>query len=232
MKTLINIQNELKAPKNQFNSFGEFHYRSCEDILEAVKPLLFKYGAALILSDEVVLIGNRYYVKATATLLTSEGGTFKASAYAREMETRKKMDDGQLTGAASSYARKYALNGLFDIDDAKDADARDNRDLGGSKPADKPAEKSAKNIDIDKEMKAATTAAELQKMCRLLLNTRPELKEKIKETYNKRLKEITDEVAKQEKANLGIEGNGETEYTADEIEEICRENAVDAGVAV
>lgn len=228
MKTLINIQNELKAPKNQFNSFGEFHYRSCEDILEAVKPLLFKYGAALILSDEVVLIGNRYYVKATATLLTSEGGTFKASAYAREMETRKKMDDGQLTGAASSYARKYALNGLFDIDDAKDADARDNRDLGGTKPADKPA----KDIDIDKEMKAATTAAELQKMCRLLLNTRPELKEKIKETYNKRLKEITDEVAKQEKANLGIEGNGETEYTADEIEEICRENAGDAGVVV
>lgn len=188
MKTLINIQNELKAPKNQFNSFGEFHYRSCEDILEAVKPLLFKYGAALILSDEVVLIGNRYYVKATATLLTSEGGTFKASAYAREMETRKKMDDGQLTGAASSYARKYALNGLFDIDDAKDADARDNRDLGGAKPADKPA----KNIDIDKEMKAATTAAELQKMCRLLLNTKPELKDKIKEAYNNRLQEINE----------------------------------------
>lgn len=192
MKTLISIQNELKAPKNQFNSFGEFHYRSCEDILEAVKPLLFKYGAALILSDEVVLIGNRYYVKATATLLTSEGGTFKASAYAREMETRKKMDDGQLTGAASSYARKYALNGLFDIDDTKDADTRDNRDLGGAKPADKPAEKPTKNIDIDKEMKAATTAAELQKMCRLLLNTKPKLKDKIKEAYNNRLQEINE----------------------------------------
>lgn len=188
MKTLVSIQNELKAPKNQFNSFGEFHYRSCEDILEAVKPLLFNYGAALILSDDIVLIGNRYYVKATATLYTAEGNTFKASAFAREMETRKKMDDGQLTGAASSYARKYALNGLFDIDDAKDADTRDNSDLGGSKPAEKPA----KDIDIDKEMKAATTSAELQKMCRLLLNTKPELKEKIKEAYNNRLQEINE----------------------------------------
>jgi len=116
------IQSELKAPKGQFNSFGKYKYRSCEDIVEAVKPVLRKYNFALIITDDIVLIGERYYVKATAKI--SNGTiTYSATAFAREEETRKGMDGSQVTGSASSYARKYALNGLFAIDDTKDADS-------------------------------------------------------------------------------------------------------------
>ena len=128
---LMNIQAELKAPKNQYNEFGKYHYRSCEDILEGLKPLLKKYKAALTISDEIVQIGDRYYVKATATLIDVENevnfldgqGVISVSAYAREDEQKKGMDASQLTGSTSSYARKYALNGLFAIDDTKDSDA-------------------------------------------------------------------------------------------------------------
>jgi len=119
---LSKIQVELKAPKNQENKFGHYKYRSCEDILEAVKPLLKKYDCSLVIADEIVLIGTRYYVKATAILRGSETNE-TTTAYARETETRKGMDDSQVTGATSSYARKYALNGLFAIDDTEDADA-------------------------------------------------------------------------------------------------------------
>jgi hypothetical protein len=120
------IQSELKAPKNQRNNFGNYNYRSCEDILEAVKPLLKVHGLTLVISDEVVNIGAHNYVKATATL--SDGADkIEATAYAREAEAKKGMDDSQITGATSSYARKYALNGLFAIDDTKDADSQDNR---------------------------------------------------------------------------------------------------------
>jgi hypothetical protein len=115
---LLNIQNELKAPKSQFNDFGKYKYRNAEDILESVKPLCFKYKATLTLSDEIVLIGERYYVKATATLTDNEKPELKiwTTAYAREEESKKGMDGSQVTGASSSYARKYALNGLFNID--------------------------------------------------------------------------------------------------------------------
>lgn len=123
---LVKIQSELKAPKSNRNSFGNYNYRSCEDILEAVKPLLKEQGLALTLSDEVVNIGTHNYIKATALLKDSTGEIW-VDAYAREAETKKGMDDAQITGAASSYARKYALNGLFAIDDTKDADAQDNR---------------------------------------------------------------------------------------------------------
>ena len=116
------IQSELKAPKGQFNSFGKYKYRSCEDIVEAVKPVLLKYNFALIITDELVLIGERYYIKATA-VITNGTISYNASAFAREEETKKGMDCSQITGSASSYARKYALNGLFAIDDTKDADA-------------------------------------------------------------------------------------------------------------
>jgi hypothetical protein len=116
------IQSELKAPKGQFNAFGKYKYRSCEDIVEAVKPVLRKYNFALIITDDIVLIGERYYVKATATI-TNGTITYSATAFAREEETRKGMDGSQVTGSASSYARKYALNGLFAIDDTKDADS-------------------------------------------------------------------------------------------------------------
>lgn len=119
---LSTIQAEIKAPKGQFNKFGNYKYRSCEDIVEAAKPVLNKYGFALTLSDDIVNIGNRFYVKATATI-KSKDAEFTATAFAREEETKKGMDGSQITGAASSYARKYALNGLFAIDDTKDADA-------------------------------------------------------------------------------------------------------------
>lgn len=123
MKELINIISELKAPKGQYNSFGKYKYRSCEDILEAVKPLCVKNNVLLTITDDIVLIGDRYYVKATATVTNLEGASVSASALAREEDTKKGMDGSQVTGASSSYARKYALNGLFCIDDTKDADA-------------------------------------------------------------------------------------------------------------
>lgn len=121
MKELLAIQAELKAPKGQYNSFGKYKYRSAEDILEAVKPLLLKNGCTMTLSDELINIGDRYYVKATAKI-TSKDESVAVTALAREPEDKKGMDSSQITGTASSYARKYALNGLFLIDDTKDAD--------------------------------------------------------------------------------------------------------------
>lgn len=119
---LVGIQSELKAPKGQYNSFGKYKYRSAEDILEAVKPLLKKYSCKLTIMDEIHLIGERYYVKAIATI--SDGTeSLSVCALAREADTKAGMDCSQITGAASSYARKYAMNGLFAIDDTKDADA-------------------------------------------------------------------------------------------------------------
>ena len=115
------VQMELKAPKGQYNSFGKYSYRSCEDILEAVKPLLSKNGLTLILTDKPVAVGNRVYIEATARLIGG-GDSIEVTAYAREPEDKKGMDTSQVTGTASSYARKYALNGLFLIDDTKDAD--------------------------------------------------------------------------------------------------------------
>lgn len=120
---LMMIQSELKAPKNQRNNFGEYNYRNCEDILNALKPHLMKYKCVVILTDDLVLIGDRFYIKATAKLVDAESyNTISVNAYAREDLQRKKMDGSQLTGSASSYARKYALNGLFAIDDTKDSD--------------------------------------------------------------------------------------------------------------
>lgn len=131
---LAAIQYELKAPKTQYNSFGKYNYRNCEDILEAVKPLLVAHGAALSLSDDLIQIGDRYYIKATAALMNINRPSecISVTAYAREDETKKGMDGAQVTGAASSYARKYALNGLFCIDDTKDADATN---TGSTPPA-------------------------------------------------------------------------------------------------
>jgi hypothetical protein len=122
--SIVKIQEELKAPKNQRNNFGGYNYRSAEDIIEAVKPIAHKYGYYLIISDEIVEVGGRIYVKATARLQPNEAGNiYSATGWAREEETKKGMDGAQITGAASSYARKYALNGLLAIDDTKDADA-------------------------------------------------------------------------------------------------------------
>lgn len=143
---LINIQAELKAPKSNYNSFGKYSYRSCEDILEAVKPICKKYGAVLVLSDEVVNVGNSNYVRATATLrnIYEPLEIIVNSAYARESLEKKGMDDSQITGTASSYARKYALNGLFNIDDTKDADTDEYH-----KVTNKNKKEEVTEIDID-----------------------------------------------------------------------------------
>lgn len=122
---LLNVQTELKAPKGQFNTFGKYKYRSCEDILEALKPVLNKYKLTFFINDEIVEVNNRNYVKATITIINIEkpDEQIQTSALAREEETKKGMDGSQITGASSSYARKYALNGMFMIDDTKDSDS-------------------------------------------------------------------------------------------------------------
>ena len=127
---LMKVQNELKAPKNQRNNFGGYNYRSCEDILEAVKPILKENGLTLTIKDDIVNIGTRYYIVAIAELIDIESGDkITTQAQARESETKKGMDDSQITGTASSYARKYCLNGLFLIDDTKDADTDEYKKL-------------------------------------------------------------------------------------------------------
>ena len=123
---LSQIQNKLNAPKGQYNSFGKYNYRNCEDILQALKPILAEHKCHVSLSDEVVIVGNRFYIKATATITDSENNSFSTTAFAREAESKKGMDESQVTGSTSSYARKYALNGLFAIDDNKDADTLNN----------------------------------------------------------------------------------------------------------
>ena len=140
MKKLVAVQAALKAPKGQFNKFGGYKYRSCEDILEAVKPLLLEQGLQLTITDEPVEVGGRIYIKATATV-TDGSETATVSGYAREAETKKGMDESQITGTASSYARKYALNGLFLIDDTKDADATNDHQKPKAAPRPKQAPK-------------------------------------------------------------------------------------------
>ena len=164
MKELIRIQNELKAPKGQYNSFGKYSYRSCEDILEAVKPLLSSYDCILTLSDEITLVGERYYVKATAILMNEASEKVEVTAYAREEADKKGMDGSQITGAASSYARKYALNGLFCIDDNKDSDTT-KTEAKSKKSAQAKAEATHTNADLElavQEMKEAKTVEDLQ----------------------------------------------------------------------
>ena len=139
MNKLLAIQTELKAPKGQLNKFGGYHYRSCEDILEALKPLLAKHGVTFYLDDEMMMMGNRFYVKTTAKFIDGDLVT-TAHGWAREEETKKGMDGSQITGAASSYARKYALNALFLIDDTKDADATNDHGKAEQRPAEAPVE--------------------------------------------------------------------------------------------
>ncbi len=151
---LAEVQAELKAPKNQRNTFGGYNYRSAEDILEAVKPLLHEQGLLLTLQDEIQNVGDRYYIKAEAAV-TNGTDSISTTAYAREEETKKGMDGSQITGTASSYARKYALNGLFLIDDTKDADTDEHHNQTTSRASDpvpaakaqKPAASKAKDSD-------------------------------------------------------------------------------------
>ena len=149
IEKLSNIQQELKAPKGQYNSYGGYNYRSCEDILEAVKPLLKANKCILTISDELINLGDRYYIRAEAKLTDAEKPTafYSNTAYAREEETKKGMDGAQITGTASSYARKYALNGLFCIDDQKDADTDEHAKQTGAEPKEEK-KASAKQIEL------------------------------------------------------------------------------------
>jgi hypothetical protein len=171
MEELRNIQAELKAPKGQYNSFGKYHYRSAEDILEAVKPLLIKYGVLMTITDDVIAVADRIYVKATVTVENSKGVTKTVNAYAREPQDKKGMDDSQITGTASSYARKYALNGMFLIDDTKDADTDEYAEQTKAKPKAKQTQPLICKV-CGKPIEGATDDSgvfrspyEVQKMC-------------------------------------------------------------------
>ena len=161
---LMRIQTEIKAPKNLYNSFGKYRYRNAEGICEAVKPYLAKENVSLTLTDEIVEVGGRIYVKATAVLVDAEkGGTISATAYAREASEKKGMDDSQITGTASSYARKYALNGLFLLDDTKDADTDEYKQQLDAKAEQQKGEEEAEKLG--KEKITAVMAKALQKRC-------------------------------------------------------------------
>jgi hypothetical protein len=161
LEKLMLVQSALKAPKGQRNNFGKYNYRSCEDILEAVKPHLLEHRLALTLSDGVQQVGARFYVVATATLHDVDGGeTVRTMAAAREEETKKGMDGSQITGAASSYARKYALNALFAIDDTKDADATNTH---GKQPAQQQAPQ--QQADEGRRVKMLARIAALRETC-------------------------------------------------------------------
>jgi hypothetical protein len=164
---LLKIQTELKSPKLQRNDFGKYNYRSCEDILEAVKPLLHKYNCCLIITDDIIEVGGRIYVKSTVRIENDEGSIVQASAFAREADIQKGMSEPQITGSASSYARKYALNGLFLIDDTRDDDATNTH--GKDKTENKPEEK--QKGDLKGALKAileSKTIENLDKICKLI----------------------------------------------------------------
>lgn len=159
IKKLSKVQSELKAPKNQRNNFGNYNYRSCEDILEAVKPLLAREGLVLTVCDDIELVGDRYYIKATATI-TDGTNSLSNSAFAREEESKRGMDASQLTGSTSSYARKYALNGLLCIDDNKDADDLNKHGKDIPTPPVKPVKK-----ELTAEEKAQQVKDKVNTMC-------------------------------------------------------------------
>lgn len=175
---LSSIQEELKAPKNAYNSFGKYNYRSCEDILEGLKPVLKKYKATLFISDSLELIGDRYYVKAAVRLVDIETGeTVENTAYAREELDKKGMDWSQITGATSSYARKYALNGMFLIDDTKDADTDEYQNQQNKKGV----KESASDAKLNEKMKSSVDKTLLPTGG----NATPEQIEKIKSEMNR-----------------------------------------------
>lgn len=189
MKELLMIQQGLKAPKGQYNNFGKYKYRSCEDILEAVKPLLAEQACVLLLSDDIDFIEGRHYVRATATIINSEGKSLSVSASAREQDNKAGMDASQLTGSTSSYARKYALNGLFCIDDTKDADTMDNTQEGKHTPTPAPAPAPAKPQDERPWMTEKQLLAAIERINAGLLETADKCREtmRMKKEYKERL---------------------------------------------
>lgn len=194
MKKLSELQNKVKAPKGQYNSFGKYNYRSLEDITEAVKPIALEIGLTLTVTDEMVLVGDRYYIKATATAKDNETGEIETvTAYAREPEDKKGMDASQITGTASSYARKYAFNGLLMLDDTKDADtdehARTTQKTTARGKQDQPDQKKLDNY-VDKMASAKINDFEIQAILELCTVKNFDFK-KIEEGYGKKLKELT-----------------------------------------
>jgi hypothetical protein len=179
--TILNrIQSDLVAPKNLRNTFGGYNYRSAESILEALKPHLKEHGATLTISDEIVEVGGRVYVKATVSFMV-DGETITATAFARESETKKGMDESQITGACSSYARKYALNGLFCIDDTKDADATNDHGKDSHEP---PASKTGPTVDqVLKSIEDAATLDILTALGARIKTTEHASNPKVKEAY-------------------------------------------------
>lgn len=197
---LIKVQATLNAPKGQFNAFGKYHYRSCEDIMGAVKPLLAEHGLVQFVSDEIEMIGDRFYVKATVTV-TDGSTTHSVSAYARESLSKKGMDDAQVTGATSSYARKYALNGMYNIDDTKDADTNEYREQAKQK-ANQQVKQQATGFDPNECLSKFTSAASTANMqmlkalfgqCWKDLSAHKELQSKAKEIYDIRMAELSGE---------------------------------------
>ena len=156
---LLDIQDELKVPKSQYNNYGKYNYRNCEDILEAVKPICKKHKAVVFLSDKLVINGERHYIEATATFVDVETNeSIEVTAYAREEESKKGMDSSQVTGASSSYARKYALNGLFDVDDTKDSDFTNTKDNQADNRNQKEKPDEAKQEDVFSEINNAISS--------------------------------------------------------------------------
>jgi hypothetical protein len=178
------VQAELKAPKGQFNNFGKYNYRSCEDIVEAVKPINRAHDILLVMSDTVKEVGGRVYVEAMAmAICLSDGTSIKVTASAREAENKKGMDDSQITGAASSYARKYALNGLFAIDDTKDADTNEHKEQ----------EKKEPKVNYISQIKSTKDEFELHDIFKeAWVNTKGKEQDNIKAEYDKRKIEITE----------------------------------------
>lgn len=189
---LAAVQRELKAPKGQFNSFGKYKYRSCEDILEALKPVLGKHGCAVTLSDEVVQVGERFYIRATASIMDCESGERAFNtAFAREDADKKGMDGSQITGTASSYARKYALNGLFLIDDTKDADTDAyHEQTSGEKPKEDP--------------KIAAAKAKANEVKRMLVKIMGD-KTAAAQLWNEKYKQDANDIVKMNAALLDLE---------------------------
>ena len=196
---LLKIQTELKAPKKCFNAFGKYNYRSAEDILESVKPLLANHKCILKLSDELVNIGERYYIKATARLEDTEGGNSseETCGYAREEETKKGMDGSQITGASSSYARKYALNGLFLIDESKDSDYTNKGEEEPKKKRVRPEacadEETINKKDLEQILKNAESLTELSETW-IMLTLDQQKDADISKWFSLRKEQIKDEM--------------------------------------
>lgn len=165
LEKISNVQKELKAPKGQYNKFGNYNFRNCEDIVEAVKPILNRYKLVLNINDDIVMIGDRIYIKATATIYDIESEkTLSTTAFAREPLEKKGMDESQLTGASSSYARKYALNGLFAIDDTKDADSSEYKEVQKSKPLNPNLVNELTSLGVTLEMVASYLSKDVSQL--------------------------------------------------------------------